>query len=30
MDDHPPSIGWSPTNKRMVIDEKEIYYRLRI
>ena len=30
MDGHPPYLGWSPTNQRMVTHLKEVYYRLRI
>ena len=27
MDGHLPSIGWLPTNPRMVTHQKEVYYR---
>ena len=27
---HLPSLGWSPTNPRMVTLQKEVYYRLGI
>ena len=30
MDSHLPSIGWSPTNIRMIKPQKEVYYRLTI
>ena len=30
MDGHLPSLGWSPTNPRMVTLLKEVYYRLKI
>ena len=30
MDNHPPSLGGSPTNPRMVTHQKEVYYRLKI
>ena len=30
MDDHLPFIGWSPTNPRMVNQQKEVNYRLGI
>ena len=30
MDSQLPSLGWSPTNPRMVIHQKEVYYRLGI
>ena len=26
MDGHLPSLGWSPTNPRMVTYQKEVYY----
>ena len=26
MDGHLPSLGWSPTNPRMVTHQKEVYY----
>ena len=30
MDGHLPTLGWSPTNLRMVTHWKEVYYRLGI
>ena len=30
MDGHLPSLGWSPTNPRMVTCLKKVYYRLGI
>ena len=30
MDGYLPFIGWSPTNPRMVTNQKEVYYRLEI
>ena len=30
MDGHLPSLGWSPTNPRMVTHQKEVYYKLGI
>ena len=30
MDGHLPSLGWSPTNLRMLINQKEVYYRYGI
>ena len=30
MNDHLPSLGWSPTNPRMVNNQKEVYYKLGI
>ena len=30
MNDHLPSLGWSPTNPRMVTNQKEVYYKLGI
>ena len=30
MDGHLPSLGWSPTNPRMVNNQKEVYYKLGI
>ena len=30
MHSHLSSLGWSPTNPRMVIHQKEVYYRLEI
>ena len=30
MDGHLPSLGWSPTNLRMVTHQKEVYYRFGI
>ena len=28
MDGHPPSLGGSPANPRMVTHQREVYYRL--
>ena len=28
MDGHPPSLGGSPTNPRMITHQREVYYRL--
>ena len=30
MDGHLSSVGWSPTNHRMVIHQKEVYYIIGI
>ena len=30
MDGHLPSLGWSPTNPKMVTNQKEVYNRLGI
>ena len=30
MDGHLPSLGWSPTNPRMVTYQKEVFYRFKM